>query len=149
MVYRKRKIYQAIFLCASLTLLSGCAAVIEGARGIAGVSTKVLEEGRKEAVKKTFNCNCDTCYNESKRILKEKGAYIYAEDFNKKMIAAYVSETDTTPVGVFFKITDSSHTQVEVSSPSIFGKEYIAGKIFLSLDKMTNPEKEEGSKDAE
>ncbi|MDI6606544.1 MAG: hypothetical protein QME65_05345, partial [Candidatus Omnitrophota bacterium] len=91
----------------------------------------------------------DICYNESKRILKEKGAYIYAEDPAKKMIAAYVSETDTTPVGVFFKAVDDSHTQVEVSSPSTFGKEYISGKLFLSLDKLTNPQEKEVPKDEE
>lgn len=150
MVYRsKTKICLAILLCGSLALLSGCATVIEGARGILGISTKVLEEGRKEAVKKTFNSNCDICYNESKRILKEKGARIYAEDPAKKMIAVYVSETDTTPVGVFFKIVDDSHTQVEVSSPSTFGKEIIAETLFLSLDNLTKKEKLEAQKDAE
>ncbi len=148
-MYYLKKIYLPLLLCGFLALLYGCTMVIEGARGIAGVSTRVLEEGRKEAVKKTFNCNCDTCYNESKRILKEKGAYIYAQDLNKKMIAVYVSETDTTPVGVFFKAVDDSHTQIEVSSPGKFGKEYISGKLFLSLDKVLSGEKEEVQSDAQ
>ncbi|MFH0763192.1 MAG: hypothetical protein V1925_04820 [Candidatus Omnitrophota bacterium] len=120
-----------------LLLLSGCATVIEGAKVVAGLSTEELEANRKGAIKKTFNCNYDTCYNESKRILTQKGVYIYAQDQEKKMIAVYLSETDTTPAGVFFKIVDDTHTQIEVASPSTFGKEYIAEKLFLPLDNLT------------
>lgn len=136
-----------------LFLFLGCAAVkdaaIEGAKGIAGISTKVLEENKEGAIKRTFNCGVDVCYNDSKRLLKDRGAYIYAQDFDKKMLAVYVSETDTTPVGVFFKELDSSHTQVEVASPSTFGKEYIAEKLFRSLERLLNGEEEEVQPDAE
>jgi hypothetical protein len=49
------------------------------------------------------------------------------------MIAIYVSETDTTPVGLFFKEIDKSNTQVEVSSPSTYAKELISEKVFKLL----------------
>jgi hypothetical protein len=61
------------------------------------------------------------------------GAYIYVKDIKKHMIAIYVSETDTTPVGLFFKEIDKSNTQVEVSSPSTYAKELISEKVFKLL----------------
>lgn len=117
--------------------LWGCAAIIEGVKGIAGVSTRSLEKGRKDAVIKSFNYDYFTCYTKTWDILKQIGAHVYAQDIKKHMIAIYVSQEDTTPVGIFFKEIDASHTQVEVSSPSTYAKELIAGKIsnYLVLEK--------------
>lgn len=126
--------------------LAGCAMVIEGAKGIAGVSTKSLEEKRKEAIVRTFDCDCDSCFDKTRKILKNIGAYIYALDKKKQMIAVYVSEEDTTPVGIFFKALDKAKTQVEVSSPSTYGKEFISSKLFSVLDKpLEHPEEERKS----
>jgi hypothetical protein len=57
------------------------------------------------------------------------------------MIAVYVSESDTTPVGVFFKGVDNSNTEISVSSPSLYAKELIAKILSLELDKLLHPEK--------
>jgi len=122
------------------TALLGCATIKETAKGIAGVSTKVLEVGRKDAIIKTFNYDYDACYNKVVDILKHIGAYIYAKDRKKQMIAIYVSETDTTPVGLFFKVIDTNNTQIEISSPSTYAKEFIARDVFLALEKSLKPQ---------
>jgi hypothetical protein len=124
----------------------GCASLTETAKGIAGVSTKILEETRKDAIKKTFNYDFDTCYNQAKEILTKIGAYTYAKD--KDMIAVYLSEEDTTPIGIFFKGIDSANTQIEVSSPSSFAKEFVSGKLFCALDESLKPKKEDVQTDA-
>jgi hypothetical protein len=112
----------------------GCARIKEIAKSVAGVSTKVLEDGRKDAIKKTFNCDHNTCYNKVLEKLKQIGAYIYAKDKRQEMLAVYVSITDTTPVGIFFKELAAKNIQIEVSSPSTYAKEFISTKIFLALE---------------
>ncbi len=128
-------------ICAFLfiVLASGCAIVKETAKGIIGVSTKELGRNRPKAIKKVFNCEYKVCYNETIRILKETGAYIYAVDVPNNMVAVYVSQGDTTPVGVFFKKLDVAKTQIEVSSPSKYAKELIAKNIFTKTDKICLP----------
>lgn len=134
MVYR-------LFISAYLLLnLFGCAIVAEGLKDIAGISTTALEDGRKDAIKKTFNCDYKTCDKKAKEILGHIGAYIYTKDVKKKMIAVYVSKEDTTPVGLFFQEIDATHTRIEAASPSTYAKEYIAEKLFPALEKALNPE---------
>jgi len=115
--------------------LTGCASFKETVKGIAGVSTKALEEGRKDAIKKTFNYDYFTTYTKTLDILKDIGAYIYTQNVKKYMIAIYVSEKDTTPVGIFFKEIDAIHTQIEVSSPSLSAKGLVSVKLFSALEK--------------
>ena len=142
-----------LFYC-SIVLL-GCATLWEGTKGLAGVSTRALEDNRKSAITKTFNYDYFTCYTKSLDILKHMNAYIYMQSIKKHMIAIYVSEQDTTPVGLFFKEIDATNTQVEVSSPSTYAKEFISGKVFSVLDKkfpleeleaQINAKKETGNK---
>ncbi len=114
---------------------SGCAGIKEGLKGFAGVSTKVLEEGRPSAISQSFNCDYNSCYLKVKAILQDMGAYIYAKDSQKKMIAIYVSEEDTTPLGIFFEEVDKANTKILVSSPSVYAQELISGKIFSTLEK--------------
>ncbi len=124
----------------------GCAEVWEGAKGITGVSTKALEDNRKAAITKAFNYDYFTCYTKSLDILKAMKAYIYTQSIKKHMIAIYVSEWDTTPVGLFFKEIDKNNTQIEVSSLSTYAKEFISGELFPILDKkMTLEQLEAGS----
>ena len=120
--------------------MSGCATITEGAKGIAGISTKSLEDSRKEAIVKTVNDDYQTAYNKAKEVLVNTGSYIYAEDTKKKMIAIYVTKEDTTPVGIFFKEIEANKTQIEVSSPSTYAKELIATRLF----KVLNPEEKKG-----
>jgi hypothetical protein len=137
-----------ILLCLVLGMLPGCASMKEVAKGIAGVSTKALEEGRKEAIVSTFSLDYASCFARTQETLKEEGAYIYSGDIKKHMIAFYVSEADTTAVGVFFNEIEPNSIQMEVSSLSTYAKELFAEKIFEALKpkvrKETHEEKPAG-----
>lgn len=126
---------------------TGCTTVIESVKGVAGISTKSLEEHRKDAITKTFNSGYSRCFDKAKKVLKNMGAYIYAQDTRKQMIAVYISEEDTTPVGIFFKAIDANTTQIEVSSPSTYGREFMSKRLFQALEKMFNPEEKEEKAD--
>ncbi len=125
----------------SLFFISGCATIKDIPKGIAGISTRVLEESRKDALKKTFAISYDDCYSKVKLILGQGDfpAHIYAENAKKKMIAIYLSATDTTSVGIFFTQESQTNTLIEISSPSIYAKEETAKKIFTGLDELLNP----------
>lgn len=125
-----------------LLSLGGCAAITDGAKGIAGISTKVLEEGRNSAISKAVAYDYQNTYNKTLETLTRTGSYIYAKNPKKQMLAIYISETDTTPVGIFFKEIDAGHTRIEVSSPSTYAKELISKRIFLSLEKSLHPDAE-------
>ncbi len=150
----KRFILVAI-CCMFVTALLGCATIKDLPKGIAGVSTRVLEDSRKDALKKSFALSYNDCYAKVKDILAKntltKDAdtapsvpYVYSEDTRKKMIAAYLSETDTTPVGIFFTEESATSTLIEVSSPSIYAKEEIAKKIFSGVDVLVKPAQAKG-----
>ncbi|MFH0827445.1 MAG: hypothetical protein V1923_06170 [Candidatus Omnitrophota bacterium] len=126
--------------CLVFGILSGCASMKEAARGVAGVSTKVLEEGRKNAIMETVHLDYATCFAKTLEALKKQGAYVYYQDMKKHMMAFYVSDEDTTPVGVFFKEIDAQNTQWEVSSPSNHAKELFA----KHLSSAFNPKEEKG-----
>jgi len=147
MKYLNRFLLIAGCCWASVAVCCGCAALKEAGKGFAGVSTKVLEEGRPSAVKKSFLLDHDRCYLEVKKILsqKDKESPIYAQDPEGRMIAVYLASSDTTPVGIFFTPEANASTLIEISSPSIYAKEEIAGRIFSGLDaliKLQNPGKE-------
>ncbi len=135
-----------------ITVLSGCATIKEVGKGFIGVSTKVLEDKRPEALKKSFALSYHDCYAKVKDILTldpmvnkdtlDKGVdlpCIYSEDSKNKMIAVYLSQTDTTPVGIFFTEEAGVNTLIEISSPSIYAKEEIAKRIFTGLDTLLKP----------
>ena len=124
-----------IYVFSFIILLSGCANLKEAARGFAGVSTKILEDNRKTAVAKTVASDYFTAYNKALGALKEIGAYVYAQGIKEHLIAIYVSSTDTTPVGIFFKEVDANNTRLEVSSPSSYARDLIAEKLFAELGK--------------
>lgn len=137
------RVFMLAVCCLLAAVFTGCSTVEEGAKGFAGLSTKALEEGRKEAVAKTFNYGYDACFVKASKILKNIGTYIYAQDRKKGMIAVYITEEDTTPVGVFLKVVDAQTTQVEVSSRSAYGKELISKRLFQILEYSLKDEKEE------
>jgi len=123
------------FLFLLTILFSGCVSPKEACKGFLGVSTKVLEDERKDALKKEIGYDLITCHNRIRSILRKGGSYIYADDLRKDMLALYVSEEDTTPVGVFLTEQSKTVTLVEVSSPSTYGKEKIAKLLFDTLTK--------------
>jgi hypothetical protein len=123
--------------------LSGCATIIEVGKGIAGLSTKTLEDNRPQALTKVFKYNYNTAYGKAKKILQDIGSYIYAEDFKRHLLAVYLSAEDTTPVGVFLKEIDAENTQLEISSPSISAKEYLARRVFARMAGLVDPEEKQ------
>ena len=143
----KSKMAAYLLSVTALFLLCGCASIKEGANGFLGVSTKVLEEGRKNAISKDCAYSRQECYDMVKKELVKGGSYVYKEDKSRDMLALYVSENDTTPVGIFFKEVDASKTQLEVSSPSKYAKELIAKAVFSVLEKTATKGKE-GASDA-
>jgi len=135
-------------LLLALCSLSGCSGLKEAVKGFAGLSTKALEDARKDAVTRDFNFGLDETRGKIKSALAENGSYIYRDDLSLNLIALYISESDTTPAGVFLTPLDKGNTRVEVSSPSIYGKEVIAKVIFDSLSGIPKTEKRKGIFDA-
>jgi predicted small secreted protein len=133
------------------TVLSGCTTVKEMGKGFMGVSTQVLYQKRKDALKKSFALDYDGCYVKVKEILsqKNKEAYIYAQDYKERLIAIYLTPADTTPVGIFFSDEPGGHTLIEISSPSTYAKEEIANRIFTGIDELIKPKIGEKKADVE
>jgi len=118
----------------AVSLFTGCANMKERIHSIAGVSTKEVEKSRENSIKKVFKCDYFTCYSKTQDALRRIGSYVYAEDKKQDLIAIYVSQKDTTPVGLFFQEIDNLHTQIEISSPSSYARDLIAEKIFANLE---------------
>ena len=149
--------------CLFSTALLGCVTAKEMGKGFIGASTQVLDQKRNDALKKSFALGYNDCYAKVKDILKPKNSlipkdslnledkepYIYAEDFKNKMIAIYLSSTDTTVVGIFFTEETGANTLIEVSSPSTYAKEEIANRIFSGLASYSQSQKEKSIDDKE
>ncbi|MDD5432959.1 MAG: hypothetical protein PHO70_08290 [Candidatus Omnitrophica bacterium] len=158
----RRKLVSGFLVVCFAVIFSGCSGLKEDIKCVMGISTKELEKGRSNAVKKTFNYDFDTCFNKTREILIKKGSYIYAQDKAKKMIAVYLSAAsysadansdsistpsgDTTEVGFFFTNIDANNTQIEVTSPSTYAKDTLSGKVFLALEESLIEQKEKLSK---
>lgn len=104
-------------------ILTGC----ETTKCVLGISTKELEALRPQAIVKVVDYDLNTAYDKTLKALKEIDSYIYKK--THLMLAIYKSQTDTTPVGIFFKQIDTNKTRIEISSPSTAAKEYIADKL--------------------
>jgi hypothetical protein len=110
-------------------LLGGCATLEDIGASLLGISIDDLVIYKKDALKKVFDYDFKTCYEKTQKILKAMPKVsIYSA--NRRMIALYYSDPNTTPVGVFFERIDPTHTQVEVSSPGVDAKEWVAKNIF-------------------
>jgi hypothetical protein len=131
----KYKILVLFFVCIFWPVFPGCAQIKEAAKGFAGVSIREVEEARKEAIVKRIDYGYPEAFEMMRKILKERGSYIYRQSPQEHAIFLYVSEADTTPVGIFFKEIDSTHTQIEIASPSMYAKEFIAARISRGLSK--------------
>lgn len=121
-------VFCGAILCAALAV-AGCAPVKEGIRGFAGISTKVLGDKRAQAIVKIYPCGYDAASAAIETMLTDIGAYVYARDAAKHLIAFYVNEINTTPIGIFLTRVDEMRTKVEVSSPGVSAKEYIAARL--------------------
>ena len=113
---RYLKLLSGILFTFCFIYLYGCSSLKEDMRGFAGVSTKILEDNRENGLKITFKHDYDSCYKKIMDVLVLNKCYVYANDPRKDMIAIYVSDEDTTPVGVFLKAIDGNSTLIEISS---------------------------------
>ncbi len=120
-------------------LVSGCATIKDVPKGVAGLSTRVLEEKRGSAIVKNFACDYNTGYAKIKDILSRMGCYIYSDNKQKRMIAIYISEADTTAVGIFL-VENGQALDVQVSSASTYGKEHVSSILFAALDRSLRGE---------
>lgn len=112
----------------------GCVGPKEAVKAVMGVSTKVLEDKRSEGLAKIFDADIKDSYLKIYETLKTIKAYIYFEDKTKNFIAIYVTQEDTTPVGIFLSDKGNVKTEVLISSPSRMAKEIIAKKIFTAFE---------------
>ncbi|MFH0918668.1 MAG: hypothetical protein V1830_05990 [Candidatus Omnitrophota bacterium] len=143
---KDQKRFFLLAICCWLSIaLTGCSTFKDAGKGFLGVSTQVLKEKRSQALKKSFALNYDRCYSKVKDILsqKDKESYIYAQEAKEKLIAVYLSATDTTVVGIFFTEEPGGNTLIEISSPSIYAKEELANRIFTGLEELINPKVKE------
>jgi hypothetical protein len=115
-----------IYILCFMFFAGGCVSLSNAPRRFAGLSTVELERQRFEAISMDFSFDYPACYAKTQGILKQIGAYIYAKDKLKRMIAVYVTVEDTTPVGLFFTEVEPGKTRVEISSLSTYGKEIIS-----------------------
>lgn len=129
-----------ICIFSSILFMSGCAQIKETTRGIIGISTNQIDQARVSAIAGIFPYDYKTCYEKTTKALKRMNTYTYTIDKRKKLIAIFVSESDTTPVGIFFTEVDAANTKIEVSSPSSYAKELISGKLFRALSVKEEPE---------
>ncbi|MBN1913885.1 MAG: hypothetical protein JW788_05740 [Candidatus Omnitrophica bacterium] len=136
-----RKVESVSFLILSLFIINifGCATLKEKMKGLAGVSTKILEDNRYDAISKNFDFDYAGAYKRVKEALSSMGTYVYSEDKKNDLIAVYISETDTTVVGIFLTEIEGSKVKVEVSSPSTYGKETISKRLFAILEGLPDP----------
>lgn len=123
-----------IYLVLTVFFIAGCASPKEAAKGFLGVSTKILEDKRADAITKVFNLDFQSCYSKANEAIKAMSAYVYARDPGNDLIAVYVSETDTTPVGIFIVEKGPAITEIQISSPSSAAKELVADKLFYFLE---------------
>jgi hypothetical protein len=108
--------------------LVGCACVKEGIKQFLAISTKEIENVRDKAIVRIVDYDYFSCYRMVEERLSEIGSHIYAR--KKDLIAVYISQTDTTPAGIFFKEIDMTKTELSIASPAADTKEYLAEKIF-------------------
>ena len=128
----RRIIVVGLLGCWAVGLL-GCACLKEGLKGFLAVSTKEIENARDKAIVKIVDYDYNSCYQKVEAKLAAIGSYIYAQ--RKDLIAVYISSTDTTPAGIFFKEINKQKTQLEIVSPAADTKEYLAAKIFAGFKK--------------
>ena len=126
----------SIFLC---RLEPAHAVMAEAFKGFFAVSTRELEELKKDALVKVFEYDYKTCYDKTLAIVKKMpDTNIYAE--SKDLIAIYCTCLNSTPVGIFFESVDPTHTRVLLSSASSRAKDWVASNVF-SEKVQKSPEK--------
>ena len=116
-------------LILSCTAAPARATPAEAFKGFFAVSTRELEELKKDAMVKVFEYDYKTCYDKALAIIKKMpDTAIYVE--RKDLIAVYCVCLNSTPVGIFFEEVDPAHTRVLLSSASSRAKDWVASNVF-------------------
>jgi hypothetical protein len=131
-VQRAKAISVIMLAFCCVLIFCGCASFREGMKGFLGISTKDIEDSKDKAIVKIVDCDFSSCYQRVEEILSEIGSHIYSK--RKDLIAVYISQTDTTPAGIFFKQINEYKTELSIASPAKDTKEYLAVKIFPALE---------------
>lgn len=139
--------YSAILLVILLAFGSlSCSQAIEFSKTIWGSSTRPLENARVDAVKETFDCPLDTCFDIVLEMTeddlsadppKERIFDLFIKNKKKQLIVIMgVPESiDTTEVGIFFTAKEGT-TLIEVSSLSRTAKRVASQIIFDEIKKQ-------------
>lgn len=140
-----KDIMTKLLLIISLVVLSGCVQVTETAKVVLGTSTKALEEGRSQAIKKSYGCSYQECFYavlslDRKEDLEPMSEKKYFNVFSKKIDKDYLvvmgipGNVDTTEVGIFFSRRSLKSVEVEITSRSSSAKRKVAKAVFKELD---------------
>jgi len=134
-----------LMLILSLFLL-GCSQTLEVGKVLWGSSKKALEEARVDAMRKTYACSYDECYeavlslNRENIVDTEEVHKGFFDIFMKDRMGGYiivmgiVGNVDTTEAGIFFSPAGVKTTIVEISSLSSSAKRKVSEAVFSRLD---------------
>lgn len=146
---------QKLFLVGIVTVLfvSGCSWMKELGKTFWGSSTRALEEARPSALRKTFRCTVDGCFDKVLAFAKPEPfglaptpapntpppstVELFLQDRAQRhiVVIGVPGSVDTTEVGIFFEPVDQDTTLVELSSLSTNAKVRAAELIFPELEK--------------
>jgi hypothetical protein len=130
--------------------LSGCMVIdagVETTKTIWGSSTRKLEQGRNNAITKTYDKSYWDVVKASHDIAA-KYYTIFKEDAVKgyMVIMGIKGAVDTTEVGVFFVELADNQTRIEITSLSTNAKRLVSKNLFHQLDiafELVPPDPEE------
>ncbi|MDE2010112.1 MAG: hypothetical protein KGJ09_08555 [Candidatus Omnitrophica bacterium] len=124
-------------------LAAGCSScstiahnTVEGFKTVWGSSTRVLQEGRKTAVAKTYDRPYWDCFRASMAVAKKQHWVIFKKDEIQGYIVIMGIKgcVDTTEVGIFFEELSNNQIRIEISSLSTNAKRLTALALFHGLD---------------
>ena len=134
-----------LYFCIALSLSTVACSPMEMGKTIWGSSTRALEEARVDAIKKTYSCDFDACFDAivslDRKNNLEKPLNQTFEIFLQDRIQSHIvvmgiaGQVDTTEVGIFFSRESPQAYTIEISSLSTPAKEKVAKLVFNELDK--------------
>ena len=141
----KYKNFFIFVLLAGATLFLGCTPVAEVGKKFWGSSTETLNNGRKMALKKTFQCTMDACFDKVLELtnipknvtLLQRNQYMDLFQQNRRKMLIVVmgvpGAVDTTEVGIFFVPLAQNTVRIELSSLSTAAKVKASDLVFAKL----------------
>ncbi|MDD5019114.1 MAG: hypothetical protein PHH75_05560 [Candidatus Omnitrophica bacterium] len=104
----------------SVSVLTGCAHLKEGAKTVWGTSISHLEKARAKAKIVVVKTGRPEAFEWSMNLLRAQGANVYMTGPDKEYLAAmnFAGYVNTTQVGLFFTPVDPATTKIEVASLS-------------------------------